>query len=73
MAAFSYPKEREYPTKAQYIIGMAAFNKTKDNVKSLGFRWNPETKQWIYEGKKLLFIRDIKPKLDCQVQQIVDK
>lgn len=69
-AKFSYPNERSFPTREAYLKGMADFNKTKDLVKSLGFGWKPESKQWIYEGKERIFNEDIKAKLTCHVQKL---
>lgn len=69
-AKFDYPKEKKFATPAAYKNAMENFNKTKDTVKSLGFRWNAESKQWIYEGKELIFNRDIRPNLICPVHQL---
>ena len=69
-AVFSYPKEKDYPNREAYMVGMNLFNKKKDEIKNAGFRWHPETKTWIYEGKQLIFERDIKPNLSCQVVRI---
>lgn len=69
-AVFQYPKEKDYPNREAYKVGMDLFNKMKDEVKNAGFRWHPETKTWIYEGKELIFERDIKQNLSCQIVRI---
>lgn len=70
VAEFSYPKESRFNSKDAFNAAMSEFNKVKDSVKSSGFRWTPETKQWIYTGKELIFERDIQPTLTCRVSKL---
>ena len=52
VAKFDYPTERrwgkDFPQK------MAEFNKIKNSVKDLGFKWHPESKQWVLETREYL-------------------
>ena len=68
VAKFNYPREKDHP--GSFDIAMKKFNEVKDNVKNFGFRWQPESKNWVYTGKELIFNKDIKENLLCPVQRI---
>ena len=51
-AKFDYPNERRLG--ARFPEAMKEFNRVKDAVKNLGFKWKPESKQWILESRKVL-------------------
>jgi DNA polymerase-3 subunit epsilon len=65
IAEFSYPTERkwgrEFPQK------MEEFNKIKNSVKDLGFKWNPQSKQWVLETKEYL-AKDLE--FPCPVKEV---
>ena len=69
-ASFQYPKERGLPAGMSYAEAMRDFNKVKDTVKGLGFRWNPDGKVWVYEGKELIFEETIREQLPCPVRKV---
>lgn len=71
-AVFTYPSEKRFPSNESFQHAMADFNKKKDAVKNAGFQWRPESKKWIYEGKELIFKRDIEPSLPCKVIKLGD-
>lgn len=70
-AQFQYPNERRCISAGlDFQDEMKKFNEIKDKVKSLGFRWEPSGKVWIYEGKQVIFEETIRPNLPCNVRQI---
>ncbi len=48
IAQFQYPKERN----GNYAAAMEEFNKIKDAVKGMGFRWAPDKKHWILKARE---------------------
>ena len=65
IAKFDYPTERkwgrEFPQKMQ------EFNKIKNGVKDLGFKWHPDSKQWVLETREYL-AKDME--FPCPVQEV---
>jgi len=52
IAKFDYPTERKWG--GQFKQKMEEFNKIKDGVKNLGFKWKPDTKQWVLETREYM-------------------
>ena len=64
IAQFSYPKERK---GGNFKEAMAEFNKIKDAVKGLGFRWHPDTKTWVLKTKEII-AKDME--FPCEVTKV---
>lgn len=55
VAKFAYPKERSLPPGISFAEAMERFNKIKGEVKNLGFKWQPESKQWVLETREIIY------------------
>lgn len=55
VAKFSYPKERSLPPGMSFKDAMDKFNKVKNEVKNLGFKWQPESKQWVLSTREIIY------------------
>ena len=51
-AKFDYPNERRLGSR--FPQAMEDFNKIKNAVKGLGFKWHPDTKRWVLETREAL-------------------